>query len=33
MIHDFFNAALPWIAIGIGVAIAMTYFNSKKTKD
>jgi hypothetical protein len=27
---DFLNAAFPWIAGGIGIAIILTYGNSKK---
>jgi lipoprotein signal peptidase len=29
---DFFNAAFPWIAIGVAVAIILTYMDSKKKK-
>ncbi len=31
--QDFFEAALPWIAMGFVVAISLTYFNSKKNKE
>lgn len=27
---DFFGAALPWIVMGLAVAIAITYMSSKK---
>jgi hypothetical protein len=27
---DFFNAAFPWIAMGVSIAIIITYINSKK---
>jgi len=31
---DFANAAFPWIAMGVAVAISLAYFNSKeKMKD
>lgn len=29
---DFFQASFPWIAIGIAVAIALAYINSKLKK-
>lgn len=29
---DFLNAALPWIALGVVVAVAMTYMNAAKAK-
>lgn len=27
---DFFRAALPWVAMGLAVAISITYMSSKK---
>ncbi len=27
---DFFNAAFPWIAMGLAIAIIATYSNSKE---
>lgn len=30
--RDFFNAAFPWIAGGIAVAVILTYGNSKKKR-
>lgn len=30
---DFLNAAFPWIAGGIAIAIILTYGNSKKKKQ
>ena len=33
MITDFLGAAFPWIAIGLGVAIVLTYQNKKKDQD
>lgn len=29
---DFLSAALPWIALGMAIAVAMTYMNAAKTK-
>ena len=29
---DFLNAALPWIALGVAVAVAMTYMNTDKAE-
>ena len=29
---DFLHAALPWIALGMAVAVAMTYMNAAKVK-
>lgn len=29
---DFLSAALPWIALGMAVAVAMTYMNAAKVK-
>lgn len=31
--RDFFNAAFPWIAGGIAIAIILAYGNSKKKKQ
>jgi hypothetical protein len=34
--HEFFNAALPWAAIAVAIAIIMTYSDAarqKKEKD
>lgn len=30
--NDFLNAALPWIALGMAVAVAMTYMNAATAK-
>ncbi len=30
--YEFWGAALPWIAAGIAVALAMTYANGAKKK-
>jgi len=30
--QDFFNAALPWIAMGVVVAVVLARFNSKENK-
>lgn len=29
---EFLDAALPWIALGVAVAVAVTYMNAAKTK-
>ncbi len=29
---EFLNAALPWLALGMAVAVAMTYMNAAKAK-
>ena len=29
---DFLNAALPWLALSMAVAVAMTYMNAAKAK-
>ncbi len=31
---EFFNAAFPWVAFGLAIAVVLTYKNSKnKTND
>lgn len=30
MVADFLHAALPWVVMGLGVALACAYFFSKK---
>lgn len=30
---DFLNAVFPWVALGIAVAIILTYMNSKRKKQ
>lgn len=30
---EFLHAALPWIALGMVVAVAMTYMNAAKNKS
>ncbi len=32
MIQDFFNAAFPWIILGIGLAVVFTVEANKKKK-
>lgn len=29
---DFLNAALPWIALGMAIAVAVAYMNAAKAK-
>ena len=29
---EFMSAALPWIALGVGVAVAVTYMDAAKKK-
>jgi hypothetical protein len=31
--RDFFNAAFPWVAGGVAIAIILSYGNSKKKKQ
>ena len=31
--HEFFTAALPWVALGVAVAIVMTYSGAGRKKE
>lgn len=31
--HDFFTTALPWVALGVAVAIVMTYSGAGRKKE
>lgn len=28
--HEFLSAALPWVTLGVALAVAMVYLNQKK---
>lgn len=33
MIAEFARAAFPWVAMGIAIAVALTYWNEKEKKQ